>query len=591
MRNVDKLWRKSIFNRLILSFLCILFPIFLLSVIIYQWGVQTIRDEISNSMISQVSFYLDGLEKEVKRIRTLQYDFLNDDDLNQLATIPESMSEIEKVQSILRLQQRLRAIQNSSAYIKNVFVLIPAVDKKINASTFTRFDADEFEKLRDIPLTPDAQFITLQGDLYLSAIYPYASINKKKPPLFVLAVELSKEQMQGALGSMVNGGAEGVVLFNRTTNAMIAAERHDSGLDGQIQAFIEKQTTDAEKKAATVKFDGKKYLAVYSISEYMGSLLIKYIPEASVFQSLKKYQIWFPILLVVALVTVVLYSLYTYRYIYKPLIRLARSFRKVENGDLSIAIEHKNDDEYRYIYGRFNAMVENLSTLIDQVYKQRILTQKAELKQLQSQINPHFLYNSFFILKTMSRIGDYESLERFTDQLGEYFHFVTRSAADELPLSAEVHHARIYTDIQAMRFSNRIAVIFEELPPAYAKLMVPRLILQPLIENAFEHGLNRLTENGLLHVGFVPVKDGLDLIVEDNGNGLEADALGRLKGELTGVGEQNEITGIANIHRRIRLKFGSESGIGMMRSASGGLKVAIHIRFREEDHDVQTVDR
>jgi len=91
----------------------------------------------------------------------------------------------------------------------------------------------------------------------------------------------------------------------------------------------------------------------------------------------------------------------------------------------------------------------------------------------------------------MARVGDYDTLERFTEQLGEYFRFVTRSAADEVPLSAEVNHARVYTEIQAMRFSNRIKVYFDDMPEEYSKIQVPRLILQPIIENAFVHGLEK----------------------------------------------------------------------------------------------------
>ena len=116
------------------------------------------------------------------------------------------------------------------------------------------------------------------------------------------------------------------------------------------------------------------------------------------------------------------------------------------------------------MYGRFNQMVVNLRSLIDQAYKQKIMTQRAELKQLQSQINPHFLYNSFFILNTMAHTGDLEGIETFTTQLGGYFQFVTRNASDEVALHQEIHHARLYTEIQSCDFPSRIKVDFEPLP-------------------------------------------------------------------------------------------------------------------------------
>jgi two-component system sensor histidine kinase YesM len=268
-----------------------------------------------------------------------------------------------------------------------------------------------------------------------------------------------------------------------------------------------------------------------------------------------------------------------------------KAFKQVESGDFNVPINHRHDDEFRYIYRRFNAMVENLNALIEQVYKQKILAQKAELKQLQSQINPHFLYNSFFILNTMTRIGDYENLEKFTEQLGEYFQFVTRSAADEITLSKEVNHARVYTEIQTMRFSNRIRVEFDDLPKEFSNLIVPRLILQPIIENAFEHGLEKKTENGLLKISFLKVEDELHIVIEDNGEAMTSNYLEKLQSDLMENGNSKEVTGMININQRIRLRFGTERGITVTNGDMGGLKVTVHIRLMEEDYNVQAVNR
>jgi two-component system sensor histidine kinase YesM len=298
------------------------------------------------------------------------------------------------------------------------------------------------------------------------------------------------------------------------------------------------------------------------------------VPENAVFEPLRKYRNWFLMLAAVSLIIIVIYSLYVYKYIHKPLDKLVKAFRKVEYGDFNVQIGHKHNDEFQYIYTRFNVMLDNLNSLIDQAYKQQILTQKAELKQLQSQINPHFLYNSLFILNTMSRLGDYDNLEQFSNQLGEYFQFVTRNSSDEVPLEREVNHARVYTEIQEMRFSNRIRIDFGELPDHSGHIMVPRLILQPIIENAFEHGLEKKAENGLLIVQFKKNDQGIQIIVEDNGGHVEARNLEELKNRLNNP-EDTETTGLLNIHQRIRLKFGQDSGLTVEPSEQGGLKITM----------------
>lgn len=580
MKNTDMLCKKTIFKRLIISFICILLPIYILSIIIYNWGIKTLRNEISNSMTVQVSFYLDGLEKEVQRIRTLQYDCVSDDNLNKLAAIPESLNNIEKMQNILRLQQRLNAIKNSSEYIEDVFAMIPAIAKKISPLTVYSFDRKEYERFKYIPLLPDAQMMNIDGRIFLSVTYPFLSLNSKKDPIFIIGIELSKDKMEEALGRMTSNGEERMVLINSSTRSVIATKYDDVFADA-IQGFVNNHMFTAEKGTETIVIENKPYLAVYTVSEYLGSVLCKYIPEDAVFKSLRKYQGWFILLTCVAFAIIIIYSLYMYQFIHKPLSNLARSFQQVENGNLNIHIVHQHDDEFRYIYRRFNAMVEKLNTLIDQVYKQQILAQKSELKQLQSQINPHFLYNSFFILNTMARIGDNETLERFTEQLGEYFQFITRNAADEVSLSREVNHARVYTEIQTMRFSNRIRVEFDDLPEEYSNRMVPRLILQPIIENAFEHGLESKSENCLLAVKFLKTQEVFQILVEDNGDKIDDDGLAKIQNKLTENDNDLEITGMMNIHQRIQLKYGKKSGLHIDRSEMGGLKVTVSIRFRE----------
>lgn len=588
MNPLGKLWKKSILRQLVISFLCILIPIYVLSIIIYNNGIRTLREEISNSMISQVSSYLEGLEKDIKRVRTLQFDFVDDNDLNQLAAISESMNDIEKMERILRVQKRAKAIKNSSVYIQDVMILIPAVNRTIFSSDVSVFDRYEYDKLREISILPDSQVMNVDGRMFLSCIYPVPNVNSSRKPIFIIAIELSKEKIKEALYSMIKNSGEGVIFIKPAKQTVISTNE-DTKFIGEVQRLISDYLPAGGDKSMSASIDGKRYLIVYSNSVFFGATLCKYIPEDSVFKPVQKYSVWFILLTATALIIAISYSLYLHRLIHRPLSMLIKSFRQVESGNLNISIEHKYDDEFQYIYKRFNAMVDNLNSLIDQVYKQRILTQKAELKQLQSQINPHFLYNSFFILNTMSRIGDYENLERFTEQLGEYFQFVTRSAADEVTLAREVNHARVYTDIQAIRFSKSVNVRFDELPGEYADIMVPRLILQPIIENAFVHGLEKKIKDGLLLVQFLGQEGNISIIVEDNGSEISDEKLKELQNLLSGEDDSVEVTGMLNIHRRIQLKFGHQYGLDVMRGEMGGLKVVVRIKSMEGGRYVQAI--
>lgn len=574
--NITKFpWNKNVLNRLILSFICILLPLFILSMIIYNWGVHTLKQEISRSMSSQVSQYFGNLEQEFRRIQLLQYDCLTDDNLNALGSIPESMNNIERMESILRLQQRLNAIRNSSTYIVDVYAYVPSIQKKISALTVAALNQEEFNALRDSRSSTGSQLRNNSGGLYLSAAYPTTSPGSGKKPIFLLTVEFSKSKLKDNLKGMVNASDE-LLLFSNPQYTIATSGEISS--DPVIQEVLAEHA--GSNRIKTIDFNHTHYLAVYSYSSFFDAVLSKYVPVSGVFKPLEKFKSWFVMLAAVSVLIIVIYSLYAYKYIHKPLFTLVKAFRKVEHEDFSVRIAHGVDDEFQYIYGRFNSMLGNLESLVELVYKQQILTHRAELKQLQSQINPHFLYNSFFILNTMARLGDNESLEKFTNQLGVYFQFITRNHAEEVPLTEEVKHAKVYTEIQSTRFSNRNRVEFGELPEQVGQLLVPRLILQPIIENAFNHGLEQRSINGILRVYFQHNADELLLIVEDNGNDLSEERLAALERSLSS--NDVETTGLLNIHLRIRLKFGGGSGLILERSGLGGLKATIRMMNAEK---------
>lgn len=561
---------NSIFSRLVATFLLIMIPIYALGIYIYNWGLHTVENEIAKSTVSQLSFYLEGLENEIERMKMLQYDCLNDDALNNLAIRWETMTPYQRVDNMLLLRQRLQTIKNSSNYIKNVSAHIRPFQRTISANTgIDDFDVNHFENIRSGVDVKGAQIVSYDGGYYLSTLQ-YGRLTSDHP-LYMIEIELSPEVFGQALAQFNIYEGSGSVLFDLSTGAVIAQRG-----EGPLPTLAAARNPGME----FLSHKGGDYYIAQARSDYLNWALQRYIPANIVHLPLQHFYVWIWVFTLTALVLILVYSFYTYRVMHKPLLLLVKSFRKVEEGDLHVTIPKDSRNEFGYMYERFNDMVRNLRTLIDQVYNQKLLTQRAELKQLQSQINPHFLYNSFFILNTMARVGD-ENLIPFTKLLGEYFRFITRSGADNVPLRDEVAHARAYADIQKMRFPKRLSVDFGECPEVWADFCVPRLILQPLIENAFEHGIGQKSSDGKIAVTFKEDGAGLRIIVEDNGT-ISDEVIAALDTVLAESGS-GEITGLMNIHRRIRLLFGPPSGLQAVRSSLGGLKITLLIEGRDEE--------
>ncbi|MDF2988771.1 MAG: putative regulator of cell autolysis [Eubacterium sp.] len=550
-------------------------------------NIPKIKLNNSISTTAQVSFYLEGLENEIERMKILQYDCLNDENLNKLAIRSKIMSIYETTESMRLLQQRLVTIKNSSVYIKNVSVHILPINKTISSNS--GLDDINIEKFREIRVPSGlkgAQIISFKGGLYLSTLQNRDLLSSN--PLYLIEIELNQEAFKQALSQFNTYNGSGSMLISIINNGIISNQENTRN-DISTESIIKNLNTQNENGTEYVNINHKGYYIVHAKSTYLNMILLKYIPQEYVMKPIENFNIWVWVFTVAVVIIILIYSFSTYKFMHKPLRQLVKSFRKVENGDLQVSINHDSNSEFGYLYKRFNDMVRNLNTLIDQVYNQKILMQRAELKHLQSQINPHFLYNSFFMINTMATIGD-ENLVPFTKYLGEYFRFVTRSSSDYIPLVDEINHAKVYTKIQLMRFSKRLEVNFGECPERYYNLKVPRLILQPIIENAFEHGIERKKNSGIVSIYFEEYENQLNIVVEDNGNDMTDSGLSELQKTLENTAEEAETTGIININRRIKLVFGEESGLSVSRSQLGGLRVILKIIISGGDNNVQIAD-
>ncbi|MFC5651233.1 sensor histidine kinase [Paenibacillus solisilvae] len=587
-------WPNSIFFRLLLVLILVFALAYAVGFAVYNWGVETVRAEISDSMKSQVINYRENLEKEIDRIQTLQYETLNDESLYLLATIPGSMNKYERAQSILRLKQHLNAVKNSSAMIVDVIAYIPRSNFKVSSeNVYDRLNERDIWAIGQIGKTASSLFVR-DGDSYImTARFPTPNTGARSNPLYVLNIKIDKRSLEQALKPVMdsdNNGSGGFLIGD----GGIYAEFHAQGeaLSDSLAESVSRIPGGRDSGSASLLLKGNRYMVFYSVSRKLNLTAVKYVPESNVFHKLKGYVYWFWMFTVVFSALILIVGISIYRIIHRPLLELVRSFRKVEYGQFDIQIEHRRNDEFKYLYSRFNTMVTNLRTLIDQVYRQKILAQRAELKHLQSQISPHFLYNSFFILHNMVNAEDYENVSVFTKQLGSYLEYITRCADDEVPLIKDIEHARIYCLIQARRFRNRIRVEFAELPSSFREPRVPRLIVQPLIENVFAHGLRNKLKDGVIRISFRTCGRMRYITIEDNGEEMTHEEAARLNALFAdNWNEEQETTGLLNVHRRLLLKFGKNSGIAVSIGELGGLKVTAALETDKEEEDAPANDR
>lgn len=591
MKRRFKFSELHVYQKMIVIFVILIIPVYLINLWMNMMGISVIKDDVSNSIKSNVKFYSRQLDNQIAFIRNLQLQFLNDSELQKLSFLGTRIDGFEEIQLVNRVKDRLSTIMNSSSLVLNVGVYIKSFARTMSTQ-------NGIVKLPNAEHARIASFLENKPrpSLYFSGDKLYF-IETANNDTIVVYMELSMTTLRNTLHELVQ--------YYSDSGAMLADEgflhtmslKPGDGLAAPIMDSLAQRPPGTEFDSYVLPIsmhEGKavspvntkagqvNYRITYSKISTLGLTLYTYINENEITGPLKKFNLWFIILSIASIAVIFVFSLSVNWMIHRPLKKLIQAFKILETDNLNVIIRPKNDNEFGYLYRSFDRMVEKLKESIQENYEQKINLQHSELKQLQSQINPHFLYNSFFNIYMISKSGDNENAALLAQKLGSYYQFITRSGRDEVPLDQEYRHALDYCDIQGIRFSNRINVEAEPLPERCKPLMVPRLMIQPVVENAFEHAFENGMRRGQVHVKAALAEEGfpvLRITVEDDGDALTDEGLAALQSQLDDASNAPEKTGLINVCRRIRLKFGQNSGVYVSRSQWGGLKAEIVIYY------------
>lgn len=286
---------------------------------------------------------------------------------------------------------------------------------------------------------------------------------------------------------------------------------------------------------------------------------------------------WMMVTVIGAIITVFFIF---YKSLIKPLEKLLNTaFGKINNEEFSyrIPIDNSQNEVFKALYLSFNRMVEKLDLLVTKEMKQEILINQEAYRHLQAQINTHFIYNSYFLLYRFIRKKDWENSLYICKSLGNLFKYITRDAETDKLLKDEINYARTYTSIQKYRFEERIDVRFDELPEQYTYIFVPRIVIQPILENIFKYAYAALDENEILKICVSYFeRDGYLYIRIENSGHISDEDVEKLDKRLTDS-KGKEVTSLVNISNRMDIYFHTSKSLQVSRSELGGLCVTMRI--------------
>lgn len=307
-------------------------------------------------------------------------------------------------------------------------------------------------------------------------------------------------------------------------------------------------------------------------------------------QVLKNSGFLFGILFLAFLVAALVVSLLINKYSADVLIRrlqiLSERAALVEAGDLTIRMDESGQDEISALAHGLNAMIEELGTLLTTVYDDQHDLRRAELAALQAQINPHFLYNTLDSITWLIRFQRYVDAEKMLIALTKFYRLGLNKGKDIIPISEELEHANSYLLIQNVRYHDAFRVTWDIEPglqPRLKNTFTPKLILQPIIENAIYHGINAGPKSGNIRIRLYSQDENLFFEITDDGVGMSESQLSQLRLGLENGRTFGEGFGLCNVNSRIRVFFGHQYGIFAESTPGRGTRITIHLPFMQEE--------
>ncbi len=245
----------------------------------------------------------------------------------------------------------------------------------------------------------------------------------------------------------------------------------------------------------------------------------------------------------------------------KPINNIMSLMKKVESGNLDVQMDILYNDEIGQLSKSFNKMIIQVKELMNKVYEEQKKLRRYELRALQAQINPHFLYNTLDSVVWLARMKQNEQIVDIVNAMTRLFRISLSKGKDIIPISEEIDHVLNYLTIQKFRYKSKFEYIID-IPESINNYKTPKLILQPLVENAIYHGVKLKREVGKITIRAYNEQTTIVFEVEDTGKGMESKTVEAIQKALNS-NEQTEVPmyGIKNVHERIQIFFGKQYGL------------------------------
>lgn len=583
---------QSIRVRLVLGLLCITIPLIALLIYNNRYSVNVIHNQVANSNKNLVSVFMKQIDDQLSEAERHMMGLMLTEP--NLLAMGEASPEDEYMMAKSSVSRRLTSDLIVYPYIDGFFVYsIPRGDI---VETFR--DELSYKQLTDLRTTVKKLATGLaEQPTHLNAAWRVQELHGENYIMRLFGD-----------GNLYIGAWVKTKSMLKPLNVMYAGDRGASLIvdgDGQILSGTE-ELADAGLDFTRgfqnhyLSGEDEEYLVVGESSRKGSFSLVSVVPDRLILENLPYLARAALVVIVIALIMLPLSLWFLRKVLLLPLQKMTKAMRRIGEGNFNTKIEESPvQDEFQLVNRTFNHMITQIAELKIHIYEEQISKQRAELKHLQLQINPHFFMNSLNIVYNLAQVKQYSLIQEMTMCLVQYFRYMLQSNQSLVLLRDELQHVRNFLRIQQLRFPDRLKI--EVYVPDYLQeTQVPPLLLQTFVENVVKHAVrmddtNTVTIEAMLND--LEEEPTVILSVRDNGPGFSVEALESIRSGKQLIDEKGEHIGLWNARERLRLQYGDRSWMDCYNDEPHGAVVEMGIPLKadstqkEEKDDVSASDR
>ncbi|MDT8858932.1 sensor histidine kinase [Alkalihalobacillus sp. MEB130] len=575
--------------------LLILIPMCTVAIISYKHSANILEKEVeqyNSQIIEQVQKHVEYYVRDLK-LDTLKV--IHQPDVLRFLEMG-SKEEVEASGIAKSIRALFRDAAGFRADINNITIVSEGMETiDLMGSTFSNADLEEELWYSSVPLTGETILFS-RNIPWHNRMEPVVSIARRvaNPQTLELTgmiivdvnykrfQEIAERVQVGQTGFMYILDSQGNYLYHRNLASLgQQAEVEDSGrlLDGQGSLIVN---------------NGERQFLTYSHSSFLGWTLVISTPYKEMTKGIREIGRTILFTSIIALVVASLLGMALSRSVIRPIRKLQSFMQRIEKGDFSSRLKVESRDEVGQLTEGFNVMVSKLAQLLDEIYISRLNEtqmslrhKETELKALQSQINPHFLYNSLDTIRGMALEQDMDDIGDMAGSLARLLRYNLKNRSFLVPVKEEVRACEVYLRIQKYRFGDRLDYQFHIDEWALEQSIV-KFCLQPLVENSMIHGIEPSTGKAKLSIASrLDTSSSFIIEIADTGVGMTEESLQKINENLSNneMSHEGKHIGLINVHKRIVYLFGEDYGLQIEGKEQEGTTVKIRLPLNRSLED------